>query len=170
MIAQARTRALINDLRASPAETACVEFKKNQADPSLIGKLISALSNAARLARQHNAYLVWGIRDGDHAAVGTTFEPATRKESGQPLEIWLANYLKPSVNFSFAAVDYEGVRLIVLTIDAASVAPVEFDRIAYLPCASVAPPRACLITRIVCVRCGPNYSPTLGKPGRLRNS
>ncbi len=130
--ALARTRALIDDLRAAPAETAWVEFKENNADAVLIGKLISALSNAARLADQHCAYLVWGVRDGDHAAVGTTFEPATKKENNQPLDIWLATRLKPSVNFTFEPVDYEGVRLILLTIDAASVAPVEFDRTAYL--------------------------------------
>ena len=46
----ARTVALVSDLRALPAETSWVEFKENNRDAQLIGKLISALSNAARLA------------------------------------------------------------------------------------------------------------------------
>lgn len=55
-----RTRRLVDDLRAKPAETTWIEFKENNADGPLIGKLISALSNAARLADQHFAYVVWG--------------------------------------------------------------------------------------------------------------
>ena len=55
-----RTRKLVDDLRAKPAETTWIEFKENNADGPLIGKLISALSNAARLADQHFAYVVWG--------------------------------------------------------------------------------------------------------------
>ena len=61
---QARTRALIDDLRALPAEAAWAEFKENYTDPEMIGKLISALSNAARLADQHFAYVVY-----QHAAL-----------------------------------------------------------------------------------------------------
>ena len=63
-----RTRRLVDDLRAKPAETTWIEFKENNADGPLIGKLISALSNAARLADQHFAYVVWGVRDGDQIA------------------------------------------------------------------------------------------------------
>ena len=36
---QARTHALIDDLRALPAEAAWVEFKESNSDPELIGKL-----------------------------------------------------------------------------------------------------------------------------------
>ena len=37
-----RTRRLVDDLRAKPAETTWIEFKENNADGPLIGKLISA--------------------------------------------------------------------------------------------------------------------------------
>ena len=60
-ITGARTLALTDDLRALPAETPWVEFKENNSDPQMIGKLISALSNAARLADQHFAYVLWGV-------------------------------------------------------------------------------------------------------------
>ncbi|RDD99721.1 MloB [Paracoccus pantotrophus] len=134
-----RTRRLIDDLRARPAETSWLEFKENNADGPLIGKLVSALSNAARLADQHFAYLIWGIRDGDHEAVGTTFGPATKREQGQPFEIWLANRLQPGLDLRFEEVDYHGQRLVLLTIPAAATAPVEFDRTGYLRIGSATP-------------------------------
>ncbi len=136
---EARTLALIEDLRALPAETAWVEFKENNSAPKTIGTLISALSNAARLADQHFAYLVWGIRDGDHAVVGTTFDPSQQTEQRQPLEFWLAQRLRPSVPFSFQTVDHQDARLVLLEIPAATTSPVEFDRTAYIRIGSATP-------------------------------
>ena len=134
-----RTLAIIDDLRKLPAEAPWAEFKENNSDGQMIGKLISALSNAARVADQHFAYVVWGVRDGDHAAVGTTFEPGTRRESGQPLDLWLAQRLQPAIIFEFETVDYHGTRLVLLTIPAASSAPVEFDRTAFIRIGSATP-------------------------------
>ena len=134
-----RTLAIIDDLRKLPAEAPWAEFKENNSDGQMIGKLISALSNAARVADQHFAYVVWGVRDGDHAAVGTTFEPGTRRESGQPLDLWLAQRLQPAINFEFETVDYHGTRLVLLTVPAASSAPVEFDRTAFIRIGSATP-------------------------------
>jgi len=138
-VTEARTLALIDDLRALPAETAWVEFKHNNADARTIGTLISALSNAARLADQHFAYLVWGIRDGDHAVVGTTFQPSQQTEQQQPLEFWLAQKLRPSVPFSFQTVDHQEGRLVLLEIPAATTSPVEFDRTPYIRIGSATP-------------------------------
>jgi predicted HTH transcriptional regulator len=84
-VSDPRTLALIDELRLLPAETSWVEFKENNADAPMIGKLLSALSNAARLADQPFAYVLWGVRDGDHAAVGTAFEPSSQLQQGQPL-------------------------------------------------------------------------------------
>ena len=134
-----RTCKLIDDLRNRSAETSWIEFKENNADARMIGRLISALSNAARLADQHYAYVVWGIRDGDHEVVGTTFDPSARKEKGQPLEMWLANCLQPGIEFRFEEVEYQGKRLILLTIPAAATSPVEFDRTAFLRIGSATP-------------------------------
>lgn len=135
-----RTRRLIDDLRSQSGETALAEFKENQSDPAVIGKLISALSNAARLADEAFGYVVWGIRDGDHALVGTRFDPSSQKQQGQPLEMWLANRLRPGIDVSFEDVQHQGVRLVLLTIPAASSAPVEFDHTAYLRIGSATPP------------------------------
>lgn len=134
-----RTLAIIDDLRKLPAEAPWAEFKENNAAAPLIGKLISALSNSARMSDQHFAYMVWGVRDGNHQAVGTTFEPGTQKENNQPLDLWLAQRLQPAIDFRFEAIDYQGTRLVLLTIPAASTAPVEFDRTAFIRIGSATP-------------------------------
>jgi len=86
VLSLARTLALIDDLRKLPAEATWVEFKENNADAQIIGKLISALSNAARLADQQNAYVLWGVSNVNHSVTSTTFEPSRKKENGQELE------------------------------------------------------------------------------------
>ena len=43
-----RDVALIDELRNGGSENACAEFKHNNDDPDMIGKLVSALSNSAR--------------------------------------------------------------------------------------------------------------------------
>jgi predicted HTH transcriptional regulator len=134
-----RTLAIIDDLRKLPAEAPWAEFKENNADAPLIGKLISALANSARMSDEHFAYVVWGVRDGTHQAVGTTFEPGTQKENNQPLDLWLAQRLQPAIDFRFETIDYHGTRLVLLTIPAASTAPVEFDRTAFVRIGNTTP-------------------------------
>ena len=116
-----------------------IEFKENNADPKDIGKYISALSNAARLADRHFAYVLWGIRDRDHAVVGTSFDPAAAKEQQQPLEFWLAQRLQPDLSFVFRTVQHREGRLVLLEIPAATTSPVEFDKVAYLRIGSATP-------------------------------
>lgn len=138
-MSEPRTLALIDDLRQMPAEASWVEFKENNADAPLIGKLMSALSNAARLADQPFAYLLWGVRDADHAAVGTTFEPSAQLQQGQPLELWLAQRLQPAIAFNFKPAEYQGVRLVLLEIPAAASSPVEWERQAFIRIGSTTP-------------------------------
>jgi len=61
-------------------------FKGDSSDPGMIGRLISALSNAARLAGRHCAYVLWGVRAGNPAVFGTTFDPGRLMAEGQPLD------------------------------------------------------------------------------------
>ena len=138
-MSELRTRALIDELRQLPAETSWLEFKTNNNDARLVGTLISALSNAARLADQPFAYVVWGVRDEDHEAIGTTFEPTAQLQQGQPLEFWLAQRLQPAVAFSFRSFDYQGQRLVLLEIPAATTGAVEFDRQAFVRIGSATP-------------------------------
>ena len=134
-----RLLALIDDLRALPAETSWLEFKENNVDPRLIGRLISAVSNAARLEDRDFGYVVWGVRDAGHAVAGTRFEPSSEKHGRQPLEFWLSQMLQPGVAFSFRPIQHPQGRLVLLEVPAATTAPVEFDRTAYIRIGSATP-------------------------------
>lgn len=118
---------LIDHLRQLPAETQWVEFKHNNSNPKMIGEKCSALSNSARLEQQDFGYLIWGIEDETHKVLGTDFDFISAKISDQPLEMWLAQRLKPSINFCFRSVDHPDGRLVLLEIPSATSAPVSFD-------------------------------------------
>lgn len=134
-----RDIALIDELRALPAETAWVEFKGNNADPEMIGKRCSALSNAARIEGRDCAFMLWGIADGSQEVVGTNFRPDVEKVGGQVLQLWLANRLQPSPPFSFRTVEHPSGRVVLLEIPAAPGAPVSFQGIPYIRIGSATP-------------------------------
>lgn len=66
-------RSLLKELASFPKETEWVEFKHNGIRPEDLGEYISALANSAALLGKTHGYLVWGVRDEDHAVVGTNF-------------------------------------------------------------------------------------------------
>ena len=134
-----RDIALVDDLRADGAETPCVEFKHNNDDPELIGKLASALSNAARIDDRSLAYIVWGVENADHAVVGTTFDFRTKKVGNQEFELWLASMLRPSLALSFRIVDHPDGKVVLCEIPSATSAPVEFKGTAYVRIGSATP-------------------------------
>lgn len=137
--AQARFVALIDDLRALPGETAWVEFKANNMDADRMGRTLSGLANAACLADRSDAYIVWGLEDGSHKVVGTTFEPSSARRGNQALAMWLAQNLDPSPNFEFHVVDHPDGRLVVLQTAAATHAPVKFNGVPYIRIGSATP-------------------------------
>lgn len=134
-----RDIALIDELRALPAEAAWVEFKGNNTDPDMIGVRCSALSNAARIEGRDTAYMLWGIEDSSHAVTGTDFNPDTKKKGDQPLPFWLARSLQPSIAFSFRLVPHPQGRVVLLEIPAATGAPVAFNAVAYIRIGSATP-------------------------------
>lgn len=135
----ARDIALIDQLRAEPAETSWPEFKGDNTKPEMIGQRCSALANSARIEGHDLAYMVWGIEDGTHAVVGTKFNPDTRKAGNQVLPLWLANSLTPSIAFSFRQVDHPDGRVVLLEIPAATGAPVAFNGVPYIRIGSATP-------------------------------
>jgi ATP-dependent DNA helicase RecG len=118
---------LVRELARLPTETGWVEFKVNNADPDMIGKRISALSNSAALEDQETAYLVWGVADDTHEIVGTTFVPAGSKKGNESLEAWLVRMLNPRLNIAFHSVTIDGKAVVVLEIPTAKVQPTRFD-------------------------------------------
>jgi ATP-dependent DNA helicase RecG len=130
---------LVHDLIARPAETSWVEFKKDNVDPKMIGVRCAALANAARVDGKDCAYMLWGIDDTSHNIVGTAFDPDTAKVGNQPLQMWLAQCLTPSIAFTFRLVQCPKGRVVLLEIPAATSAPVAFDGVPYIRIGSATP-------------------------------
>lgn len=123
---------LIVRLCAQPRESEWLEFKHNLADPEQIGSYISALSNSAALHGEANGYLVWGIEDGSHRLLGTTFDLTTAKKGNQSLHLWLLGALNPDPGIHFTSGLVQGRQVAVLEIPAASHYPVQFHGTAYI--------------------------------------
>jgi len=119
--------SLLNELCALPRETERVEFKVNNTEPQAIGEYISALANSAALVGQAFAYLVWGVHNGDHAIVGTHFDPHAARVGNEELESWLLRLLEPKIDFRFFRVEIEGHSVVLLEIGRAVRHPVRFS-------------------------------------------
>lgn len=119
--------SLLRELCALPRETEWVEFKVNDAEPEGMGEQISALANSATLVGKAFAYLVWGVRDEDHALVGTTFDPRTARVGNEELESWVLRLLEPKIDFRFFTVAVDGTPVVLLEIARAAGHPVRFS-------------------------------------------
>lgn len=117
---------LLTTLLALPQETEWVEFKHNNDAPDDIGEYISALANAAALHGKDRAYLVWGVEDGTHAVLGTTFRPRLAKVGNEELENWLLRLLEPRVEFRFIEWRHGPADMVMLEIHPALHTPVRF--------------------------------------------
>ena len=121
----------INELRAYPAEEEWFEFKDNWYNETGIAEYISALSNAAAMHGEENAYLVWGVHNDTHELTGTSFT-YHRDVKGEPLEHYLARQITPDIGFSFRELMINEKRVVVLIIPAAKNIPTAFNNIRYL--------------------------------------
>lgn len=117
---------LLRELCALPYETEWVEFKADNTDPQEIGEYLSALANSAALAGKAAAYLVWGVRDQDHAVVGSNFDPRATNKGNEELENWLLRLLEPKIDFHFFCLSTEKGSVILTEINRASRHPVRF--------------------------------------------
>lgn len=123
---------LVEHLRSLPRETEWVEFKHNNSDPQEIGEYISALSNAAALNRKNHAYILWGIEDGTHNLLGTTFRPRQQKKGNEELENWLLRLLTPRIDLRIHEGNVSGKHVVLLEIQPASHQPVAFSGVEYI--------------------------------------
>lgn len=123
---------LVRKMIQYTSEQPWLEFKKNNCDPNMIGEDISALANAAAYYDRPNAYLIWGIEDGTHNVVGTTFDPYTKKQGNQSLEIWLRTLLSDNAEFEFISGEIEHKTVIVLIITRAAEQTVMYKRTEYI--------------------------------------
>lgn len=123
---------LVQELCKMPKETEWLEFKLNMRTPREIGEYISALSNAAALAGKNRGYMIWGVRDEDHAILGTQFDPNTERKGNEELESWLLRLLKPRIDFRFFEITMRERHVVMLEIDRATQHPVAFSGVEYV--------------------------------------
>ena len=131
---------LLTDLRALPGETPWVEFKRNNAEPKMIGERVSALANAAAIAERPFGHFVWGVEDGTHAVVGTTFRPNEAKVGNEDLPAWLARQLSPAPVLSFRELNVGGKAVVMLAVPRAAYQPVQFEGAEYVRVGSYTKP------------------------------
>lgn len=125
--------ALVDRLRAESREGGTFEFKSNWDLPADIGQYLSALGNSAVLARQDQAWLVWGVDNVTHEVKGTTFDPfAAKGEGNQPLIMWLTQKTLPRPDFEFHEVQHPNGRVVVMAIQAPRSAPLAFEGVRYI--------------------------------------
>ncbi len=134
-----RDIALIDELLAHEGECPWLEFKENNANKEMIGKLCSALSNAARIHNKDMAYVLWGVEDESKRIVGTSYTPESEKVGNQVFTFWLSQHLNHCDAFNFKTVQHPQGKLVLLEIPAATTAPAEFDNIAYVRIGSATP-------------------------------
>lgn len=119
-------KALINILCSYDSEEDWFEFKSSNSNPEMIGKDVSALSNSAALSDHPYGYMIWGIKDGNHEIIGTTFKPKTEKKGNDELLGWLSTQSYPRLVLDFIELEMEGKRIVVLEIPAAQKEPQRF--------------------------------------------
>jgi predicted HTH transcriptional regulator len=138
---ESRLHALIEDLRNLREETPWAEFKVSVNDPDRIGKVISAISNSARLNDKPHGYILWGVNDATHALTGTAFNPQHRYK-GQPYEFWMAKQITPSIQMIYHETAVGISRVILLEIPAADKVTTKFQGRAYIRIGEATPPLA----------------------------
>ena len=123
---------VVRELCKLPQETEWVEFKVGNNSPQAVGEYIAALANSAALHGKTHGYLLWGVEDGTHGIVGSSFVPSVEKKGNEPLESWLLQMLRPRIEFRFNEVIVGGRRVVLLEIDRAVHQPVAFGGVEFI--------------------------------------
>jgi ATP-dependent DNA helicase RecG len=131
-VTAAELQAKLDELLRLPAETEWVEFKHNNDNPQEIGEYVSAIANGAALHGKRAGYIVWGIEDGTHAILGTSFRPKQAKKGNENLESWLLHQLTPRIDFTIHEFDRSGARVVLFVVQAANSTPVRFAGNAFI--------------------------------------
>lgn len=107
---------LLASLIELPRETEWVEFKVDDSQPEEIGEYLSALANSAALHQKDTAYIVWGVENGTHKVVGTSFQPRETKVGNEEIENWLTRSLSPRIEFKIHEFIYENNSVVIFQV------------------------------------------------------
>jgi predicted HTH transcriptional regulator len=118
--------ALLDSLIQLPKETEWVEFKVNDCKPEEIGEYLSALANSAALHQKDTAYIVWGVEDGTHKVVGTSFSPRDAKVGNEEVENWLTRLLSPRIDFKIHEFEHGAKSIVMFQVRPCRHTPVRF--------------------------------------------
>lgn len=122
---------IIEDCLSYEDELEWIEYKENIFKIDDVGEYISALSNSAAILGKEFAYMIWGIENSSHQIKGTTIN-YNADYNNEPIQHYLARKLSPSVPFYFEECKIKGKRVVVLSIPAAKIVPVEFNEVRYI--------------------------------------
>jgi ATP-dependent DNA helicase RecG len=124
--------ALLDRLLKEPSESEWLEFKHNNSDLEEIGSYISALANAAMLADQDRAFLVFGIKDGTREKIGTAIRLKQLKKGGENFENWLARLVEPRLLIECVDFTCGGLDFAIIAIEPSYHRPVRFSGTEYI--------------------------------------
>lgn len=125
-------KKLVESLCALPRETGWVEFKENKFNEDSVGQYVSSLANSAMFEGKDAAYLVFGVRDEDHAIVGTSVDLLGETVGSESFILWLNKHLEPHISVTVESVEFDGKRVEMLCIDPGYRQPVKFRKIPYI--------------------------------------
>lgn len=163
----AQLQAKLTELLALPQETEWAEFKHNNSDPQMIGEYLSAISNSAALESQPFGYIVWGIENGTHKVVGTSFKPRQQKGQGnEDLEPWLNKLLAPRINFRIFEFKVEGNSMVLFGSGIKRTFQIQRDRNFPMPTYDLTEPERVKV-RLIGQILDPNYTRMLMSQANL---
>lgn len=120
MYSENELTAILSRLRALPAETEVVEFKKakNGFGDDELGQYFSALSNEANLKSVPYAWLVFGVDDKTHEVLGSNYKQT--RPSLDAMKKAIADQTTSRITFEeIYTLKYDGKRVVMFQIPAA---------------------------------------------------
>lgn len=90
------------------------------------------MSNSVALLEKPYGYIIFGIEDGTHNIIGTSFHAKNHNVGNEELENWLVTRLNPRINVECYEFDYQGKHISMYRIPCATDRPVTFLHTAYI--------------------------------------
>ena len=126
--ARALLRRLLEEVREGP----WLEFKRNNWDPDLVGRCLSACANASILAGRDRAFMVWGIDDKTKQRIGTDVRLNDLKKGNDTFPNWLSRMIEPRLFMEFLDFEDEELKFSIITIEPTYDRPVRFAGSEYI--------------------------------------